>query len=327
MSKLKVGVIGYRNHSQKLISLINNHNSVSQIITYCYRKEKVDELNRRKKKNIIYTSKLNDLDNCNSIIISSSTGTHINYLKKFINKKKYIYCEKPGPTNLKDITFLKNLTVKSKKKIFFGQNLIFSDLFYFLKKIIKSEAYGVPIYSTINITNGISFKKSMSKNWRFNSKSIFKKISGNVGVHYIGLMRFLLGNIQKIKISELGIKKKNKIDNTFIDLDFVKNFKCKIYLSYSTVFEEELRFFFSNGQLIFNGNQIYIYHPRDTFDRFKHFIKPKKKVLKTFKKSWVNNSLKNTINLFLKKCLLKENFNLNDYNHFLQINELLIKRK
>ena len=97
--------------------------------------------------------------------------------------------------------------------------------------------------------------------------------------------------------------------------------------AYSTVFEEELRFFFSNGQLIFNGNQIYIYHPRDTFDRFKHFIKPKKKVLKTFKKSWVNNSLKNTINLFLKKCLLKENFNLNDYNHFLQINELLIKRK
>ena len=117
----------------------------------------------------------------------------------------------------------------------------------------------------------------MSKNWRFNSKSIFKKISGNVGVHYIGLMRFLLGNIQRIKISELGIKKKNKIDNTFIDLDFVKKFKCKIYLSYSTVFEEELRFFFSNGQLIFNGNQIYIYHPRDTFDRFKHFIKPKKK--------------------------------------------------
>ena len=37
--------------------------------------------------------------------------------------------------------------------------------------------------------------------------------------------------------------------------------------------------------------------------------------------------IENTINFFLKKCLFKENFNLNDYNHFLQVNELLIKRK
>tara|TARA_B100001093_G_C26690703_1_gene954666 strand:+ start:1 stop:987 length:987 start_codon:yes stop_codon:yes gene_type:complete len=328
MPKLKIGIIGYRNHSKKLIALFNNHHSVREIISYCYKKEKIENLNKlNTEKKVFYTSKLKSLYNCDSIVISSSTGTHIKYLKKFIRKKKNIFCEKPGPININDVNYLKNLPFRLKKNIFFGQNLIFSDLFYSLKKILKKKIYGTPIYSTITITNGISFKRSMINNWRFNSKSVFKKITGNVGIHYIGLMSSLFGSIKKMKIEENGTQKKNKTDNSFIDLDFSNKLKCKIYLSYSTVVEEELRIFLTNAQLVFDGKRINIYHPRDTFGKNGNFIKPPKKILKRFNASWSDDSLKNTVGNFLKKCLSKKNFNLKEYNNFLKLNEFLIKNK
>ena len=92
MPKLKIGIIGYRNHSKKLIALFNNHHSVREIISYCYKKEKIENLNKlNTEKKVFYTSKLNSLYNCDSIVISSSTGTHIKYLKKFIRKKKKFF--------------------------------------------------------------------------------------------------------------------------------------------------------------------------------------------------------------------------------------------
>tara|TARA_B100001769_G_scaffold185479_1_gene146918 strand:+ start:37 stop:507 length:471 start_codon:yes stop_codon:yes gene_type:complete len=156
---------------------------------------------------------------------------------------------------------------------------------------------------------------------------MFKKITGNVGIHYIGLMSSLFGSIKKMKIEENGIKKKNKIDNSFIDLDFSNKFKCKIYLSYSTVVEEELRIFLTNAQLVFDGKRISIYHPRDTFGKNSNFIKPPKKILKKFNTSWSGDSLKNTVGNFIKKSVSKKNFNLKEYNNFLKLNEFLIKNK
>ena len=87
MPQLTVGVIGYRNHSAKLISLINQKKYVGKIISYCYKKNFLKHLNKKKKfKKISFTSNLEDLDTCDSIVISSSTGSHINYIKKFIKK-------------------------------------------------------------------------------------------------------------------------------------------------------------------------------------------------------------------------------------------------
>ena len=118
MSKLVVGVIGYRNHSNKIISNLSKNKSIKKIFSFCYKKKKIKSLNKNNKIKILqYISDLRKLGQCNSIFISSATKTHFKYLKKFINKDTYIYCEKPGPTNLKQINFLKKLPNKIKKKI------------------------------------------------------------------------------------------------------------------------------------------------------------------------------------------------------------------
>ena len=326
MSKLVVGVIGYRNHSYKIISNLSKNKSIKKIFSFCYKKKKIKSLNKNNKIKILqYISNLRKLGQCNSIFISSATKTHFKYIKKFINKDTYIYCEKPGPTNLKQINFLKKLPNKIKKKIYFGHNLLHSEIYSYLKKIIKKKIYGKPIYAQVNSTNGISYKKSFKNNWRFKSKSVFQKISGNVGIHYLSLFTFLFGNVKKIKINQFGCVKKNKIDNSIIDIEFINNFFSRIFLSYSTIAEEEIKIFFSNAMLVINEKNLSIFYPRNTFNKKGNFIKPKKKILKIFSFSWAEKSLKNSINYFLNISATNKYFEIKDFNKFLKINEIIFK--
>jgi len=328
MSQLNLGIIGYRNHSKKLISIIRKNSKINQIISFCYKKNKIKTLNKKNKfENIKYTSNLKDLNNLDLIVISSATGSHIEYLKKFVHKVKYIYCEKPAGCNIGEVNYLKSLNPNIKKKIFFGQNILYSDLFHQIKKIKKKNLFGKPLYASINICNGISFKKSMDQNWRFNSRLVFKKITGNVGIHYLGMLRSIFGKINKLSIKEFGINKKNKIDNSFLDIEFSNKLISKIYLSYSTIAFEEIKLYFTNGLLVFDGKKLYSHFPRDIFDIDGNFKKPKKKIIKIFDKSWSNNSIENTINFFLKNCLLNKGFKIKDYNNFLEIINLFLKRK
>ena len=141
MPELIVGVIGYQNHSYKIISNLAKNKSIKKIYSFCYKKEKIRHLNRNNKIKILeYVSDMEKLDQCKSVFISSATKTHFEYIKKFIKKKIYIYCEKPGPTNLKQINFLKKLPKKIKEKIYFGHNLLHSDVYSFLREIIENPS-------------------------------------------------------------------------------------------------------------------------------------------------------------------------------------------
>ena len=326
MSKLIVGVVGYRNHSYEIISSLSKNKTIKKIYSFCYKTNKIKDLNKKNKiKKLEYVSDLKKLYQCKSVFISSATKTHIGYIKKFVKNNIYIYCEKPGPTNFKQIDFLKNLTKKVREKIYFGHNLLHSDIYTFLAKVIKKKTYGKPIYAQVNITSGISYKKSFNNNWRFKSDSTFQKISGNIGIHYLSLFMFLFGDIKNIKINQFGCINAKKIDNALIDIAFDNNFYLKIFMSYSTVAEEEIKIFFSNGLLIANQKSLSIFYPRDTFGKTGNFIKPKKKVIKTFTNSWLEKSLQRSIDYFVKVSNLNKSFKLKDFNKFLKINEIIIK--
>ena len=326
MPKLIVGVVGYRNHSLEIISILSKNKAIKKIYSFCYKKDKITDLNKNNNiKKLEYVSDFKKLYQCKSVFISSATKTHFKYIKKFIEKNIYIYCEKPGPTNFKQIDFLNNLKKKVKEKIYFGHNLLHSDIYSFLNKIIKKKTYGKPIYAQINITNGISYKKSFNNNWRFKSNSVFQKISGNIGIHYLSLFMFLFGNIKSIKINQFGCINAKKIDNALIDIAFDNNFYLKIFMSYSTVVEEEIKIFFSNGLLIANKKNLSVFYPRDTFNKAGNFIKPKKRVIKIFTNSWIEKSLQRSMDYFIKVSNSNKNFKLKDFYKFMKINEIIIK--
>ena len=65
---------------------------------------------------------------CDLIIICAPNNYHFQYLKKFINKK-YIFCEKPPVSNLRQIEYLKKY---DKGKIFYNYNMRFSKVYDFI---------------------------------------------------------------------------------------------------------------------------------------------------------------------------------------------------
>ena len=176
---MNLGIIGYRNHSQKIIDLVEKNKNIKNINVFSYKKKpNIKNISQSSKVKIVFY--LNELNNSDAIIIASPSKTHKKY--------QYIFCEKPACNSKKDYIFLKNLNSKNKQKIHINYNLLFSRYYKIINSIIKNKKkYGKMIYLEIKLTNGISFKKNFQNNWRFKSKNIFEQIAGNLGVHYVNL--------------------------------------------------------------------------------------------------------------------------------------------
>ena len=85
MPELVVGIIGYQNHSYKIISTLSKNKSIKKIYSFCYKRKKIKDLNKKNKiKKLEYVSDLKKLYQCKSVFISSATKTHIGYIKKFV---------------------------------------------------------------------------------------------------------------------------------------------------------------------------------------------------------------------------------------------------
>ena len=92
MPRLNVGIIGYRNHSLKIIKILLNSNYVNKINCYCYKKNYCKILNNKfKKNNINFSCKFSDLYLSDVFFITSPSNTHNYYIKKLIKLKKPIF--------------------------------------------------------------------------------------------------------------------------------------------------------------------------------------------------------------------------------------------
>ena len=108
---MKIGIIGYRNHSSKIIKLVNQTPSIKEVRVYCRNSLETDKLNKiNKLKKTKYYSSINDLEGMESIFITSSSSSHTKYIKYFIKKKKYIFCEKPACTTISEVKSLRLLS-------------------------------------------------------------------------------------------------------------------------------------------------------------------------------------------------------------------------
>ena len=85
---------------------------------------------RYKKSDTISNDK--NLLNSDVIFICSPNHTHLNYIKS-VNKKSFIFCEKPPVNNIND---LKKLLKINLKKIYFN----FNERFNLLTSLIKSNS-------------------------------------------------------------------------------------------------------------------------------------------------------------------------------------------
>tara|TARA_B100000787_G_scaffold163914_2_gene146072 strand:- start:5492 stop:6463 length:972 start_codon:yes stop_codon:yes gene_type:complete len=299
------GVIGYRNHSKKIINLLCLNKDIKKVIIYLHKKIDIKKFLYLKKKKITLTYNLQDLDLGHCVFITSPTNTHFKYLKIFDKSKKYIFCEKPAASSYQEYKYLKNYSSKKKSMTYINYNLLFNEIFLNLKKIISNKKFGKLVNIDIKLTNGISYKKSLKNNWRFTSKNIFEKISGNLGSHYINFFFHLFNQCNIEIFDNFNVNKKK--DACLI---FVKNegrSMATIFLSYSTIFYDEINIFMTNALIKIFNNKITLFYPRNTLNKKGLFVMPSKKnVLKINQHNSYDHSLKNSVNFFIEKCKNKK---------------------
>ncbi len=314
---MKIGIIGYGSQSKKIIKYLLKLKQVENIIVF--KRTKFKDQNIKKK--IVKTNKLSNLNNVDCIFICAPNSKHFLYLKYFTIKNKYIFCEKPGPTNIKEIDYLKKLNSQKKRKIYFNYNYIFSEYFKNISKELKNKKNGKIINYSFYASHGLYFKKSIKKNYK---KDIFKNILGNLGIHYVNFLQRQFKNVNIVNKHDLNISMKGK-DTTYIKLNSDKIFGS-IFLSYASVLYKFAIIHFSNAILIFDNFEMKKFSPRDTFNNFGLFKTPKKKMIKVIKDNDITNSLYLSLKFFLDKVEKKQNFSIKDYNIAINSSKILINR-
>tara|TARA_Y100000310_G_scaffold230432_1_gene232861 strand:- start:245 stop:1183 length:939 start_codon:yes stop_codon:yes gene_type:complete len=286
----------------------------------------------RKKRNSYFLYKPNNskyydkkefdkLSKCQIIFILSPNHTHFKYIKKFY-KNKYIFCEKPPVNSRNDLIKLKKI---NHKKIYFNYNFRYSLIGQILSDR-KKYKLGDLLYGNIITGHGLGFKKEYLTSWRSNLKLCKKGVFEIVSIHWIDLINYFF-NINKIQKPKLinFLKKGTSFDNSYCKINLKKSFEVDLFSSYSSPLINKILFVFKNGTIEKNENFIEIRGPAINLNKKNFFIKPKliKKIkINEFKD--YNDSLKKSVDYFLKISLGKKYFNKKNFDRSIKSNEILL---
>jgi predicted dehydrogenase len=316
---MKIAIIGYKNHSSRLISIINSLGICNKLVVYHPNKAKL--LNGFNEKGLYFETVLTDsldlLLECNCIFITSPTSSHFEYIVKILPKYNgYIFCEKPPCSSSIEAEKLSSLSISDKERVYFNFNYRFTELSKLCKKAIAKKVYGRLISMEFYSSHGMAFQSSYKQNWRNTSSGILENIIGNVGIHYIDLVNYLLDDTKISSVSSLKVSRNsNQMDTALINISSKKCLPISIYLSYSAPFQNTAKLTFSDAIIELSNGRISISSPRETFDSRGFFKPPEKKVLVKFQNSrdYYNQSLVESIQFFInqvndKKKLISDDF-------------------
>ena len=140
------------------------------------------------------------------VYISSINSEHYNHCKFALESNKNVICEKPICLNIRQLSKLKTIAIKKKKKFFEVIQYVHHPLFARLKNIIKSNSIG----KVLRVKSSFKIPLNDKKNFRFN-KNLGGGSLNDVGFYPISIM-FTLFNSKKVKLLKSKITKQNKVD-------------------------------------------------------------------------------------------------------------------
>jgi len=313
---INIGIIGYRNHAQRLIRLIDEHSECSLKQIY-HPTKKLDDSR--------ITNDFSQLSKCDAIIISSPNSTHFDYLKKLESFNGYILCEKPPAVSLDEVKKLEKFNESKKRKIFFNFNLRFSRLYEVLSKYTKSESLGDLVHIEIISSQGLAFKKEYVNSWRADGRKNKFNLLDTLSIHYLDLIHYVLGNSKnQIYFPNLISNNGTSYDTGHLILEYEK-FNVSIINSYATPLINQISIIGTNGYISIKNNHLEILSPRDTFDEKNLFKTPPTILSETFNtQEDYNTSLKNSLNYFLSVILEKKEFPISLFDQSLKTNHQII---
>ena len=315
---VKLGIIGYKNHAERLLNILDKKKDCH--VEFIYHPTK-------KLKDVRGTNKILDLLSCDGILISSPNDTHFSYLKKLEKFNGYIFCEKPPVILISELNSLKKFKTEKKQKIFFNFNFRYKKINSLFEEIIKDKHLGKIININIISTHGLAFKKEYVKSWR--SKGNLHSVLDTVTVHFIDMLNLHFGKPKKIQYyTKLVAKTGIAYDTVNVDITYENGINAQILNSYASPSVNEISILTSNSWIVFRKNEFIIYHPRDTFDK-KGFFKdpPIYKKLKIKKDEDYNKSLRYSLDNFVFHIKNNTPFDLKFFNTSLETNKIIIDLK
>lgn len=326
-----IGIIGIGNQASKFLKILKKQKFQKLIFFHPTKKKSKIENKLIKNaigKKIIFTNFMNDLNNCNAILIASNSNTHIKYLKFFYKKNIFIFCEKPPATNYKDLEFLSKIPIKYKKKIIFNFQLPFTPIYKKIFEIIKEGKFGELITFNIYTGNGIAFDKNFKNNWRFKGNNLFNGLVGNIGIHYLHYFLICFDKVKILNIFKSSFANNSSYDTAEIIFKLNSKIKSNVFMTYASPFINSINITFTNGIINYFNDELKIFYLRNTIDGKNSFKIPK--CIKKIKISKSENQFKGIKNILKKFFLVtKKNgsFDTKDFDISLKSNKILLDYK
>ena len=267
---------------------------------------------------------INELASSDVYIIASPNETHVEWIEiiRSYGADKYIFCEKPPASDLKQLSKI----AEYDPKTFFNFNYRYSLISNIAKEYIETGELGKLVYASFISSHGLAFKKTYRDNWRFKGKTLSSSILGNVGIHYIDLIGYLFGDIINIKAFSRNIVSKALPDSAYISVDS-ELCSSSIFISYAAPFRNEATIIFDDGILELINGKVTIQSPRDVFDN-KQMFKPAKHITMqpSFpdSRSYYDDSLINSISYFFNHVDNNKSFSSSDYEKAIKTNQIVL---
>ncbi len=272
------------------------------------------------------TPKLGDLLECNAIIICSITSSHYYYLRFLLdnNYEGYVFCEKPPVQTLEELKELANMPERVKQRILFDFNLRNSCL----QEIVNSserEEYGKILFMSIVSGHGLAFKPSYESSWRNDPVKMKHGVFETVGIHYVDFLLRNNGTLSNTVFSETTSSPYSRVpDSANLSMRFKNGFYANIFLSYATPLVEEICMICENAIIRLTDGNLFVYGPRDTFDKKGFFANPPLNNQRLYKEGFWNDSVYKTFALFLNAVNNKILFKPVDYDDALEANRFML---
>jgi predicted dehydrogenase len=327
---MRIGVIGYKNHAERLIRAITQQKDVTELWVFHPKKERLSNLNFLSSIFSLHTTTIiEDLFSLDAVFIASPSETHYSYIVKLVDKVNYIFCEKPPGVNRTELNDLLRLKKSQRKKILFNFMFSRSPFSNIVRNRTIDGELGEFVHASFAASQGIAFKPGLKNNWRFTKTNIFSSITGNLGVHYVHLILELFGNAEVGYFKRSAVETSSGHDTAYFALSLDRKKCASVLLSYAAPYLQEATVLFSNGIITLNNGVVEEKKPRDIFDKSGRFAPPPKQVL--FKPSSSNEfydlSLSNMIDFFFSTIQKQKSFDDEQFLLGIKASHLILDMK
>lgn len=278
---MKAGFIGYRNFAGRLKELFEQSGLVEQFIFYHPDKTI---------KGLPCSTKLEDLFDCDFVVIASPDWTHGLYLRQLQEYSGYIFCEKIPVMSREDLLFLQS---RPNPLLYFDFNYRKSRLCTLLQELSDEI-----LYVSHRFGHGLALTEKYNTNWRSDASKALLGIFQVSGIHFFDLLVFCWGRPKDYYITARKLAAAGSAwDNFGIRLEFANGIVSDLFFSYTSPYCFRIDIITMESLLELNGSEFSVRGPRETYNENGLFTTPP--IISQEKMDLPSESLRNSVNYFL----------------------------